>query len=153
MEDSRLNKQNYIRFLVLSAIMFMLCGWLAYTAESHYLTNTFAQRAEQILTETQIEQLMKDITDGTPMQARFAFNKVLLSRDRRSLPVFIELLRASEDGTFRNRNPMAYVSILKQLSGQNFGYDWRRWEQWYQQNNISLPPGFSEWQERLRARH
>ncbi|MBC8504861.1 MAG: DUF3179 domain-containing protein [Anaerolineales bacterium] len=76
-------------------------------------------------------------------------NTIIDSGDQRFSAVFLELLRASQIGVYRNIGYSEIISVLENISGQSFGGDWTSWVEWYGGTELTPPPGFIGWKGQL----
>ena len=100
--------------------------------------------------EAQTNALMFKLISPSPVESRLAFNNILVAKDKRFIAVFIALLRGHKEVSSKRINRMLIVSGLEILSGKNFGYTWKTWNDWYQTTNFSAPTEFKKWQEDLK---
>lgn len=91
--------------------------------------------------------LLNMLYAGDEHERENAIEAILTARDRRFVPVLIELQRFAQiglvPGEFREG------SALEQLSGQSFGGDWSSWIEWYGQTDLEPPPGFTTWKGKI----
>jgi hypothetical protein len=85
-------------------------------------------------------------------KAKAAAAQIVAARDARFIPVFLELMRASQIGIVEHASSPTWVDALEKLSHQPFGDDWFAWVEWYGATDLTPPPGFTGWKGRLLAR-
>ncbi|HSG16733.1 MAG TPA: DUF3179 domain-containing protein [Anaerolineae bacterium] len=86
--------------------------------------------------------------DGPPAAA---LETILEAGDERFVAVLLELMRARQIGIVRGDYD-AIISATEELSGQDFGDDWPAWIEWYGENDLEPPPGFTGWKGQILSR-
>ena len=97
-------------------------------------------------------QLMEMLVEDRGAAVQDALEQVVQAADESFIPVFIELLRASDIGLVNPIYHWEYIQALEELSGQRFGDNWAAWVEWYGRTEIQPPPGFTGWKGRLLGR-
>jgi hypothetical protein len=95
---------------------------------------------------------MYTLIRGDRRDAGAAVDEIIEKRDRRFIPVFIELLIADLLSIVRGVGLDTHLHALEALSGRNFGNDWASWVEWYGSTDLTPPPGFTGWKGDLYAR-
>jgi hypothetical protein len=96
--------------------------------------------------------MMYALSDDDLQTTRDAARLILAARDRRFIPVYLELLRATQIGLIQASGSAGTIAALETLSGQSFGNDWPAWVTWYGGTEITPPPGFTGWKGQLLGR-
>ncbi len=102
--------------------------------------------------DDQARELMDTLIGPDSLQAKTAVEQIVAANDTRFIPVFLELMRASQIGIAGRALYTTSVEALEALSGQAFGADWFAWIEWYGATGLEPPPGFTGWKGRLLAR-
>ena len=96
--------------------------------------------------------VMETLATGDTEEVLAAIDAIRLAQDERFIPVLMELLHADLVGYSSRRAVFDRITLLQELSGQNFGQNWADWVGWYGSTDIEPPPGFLEWKAELFAR-
>ncbi len=111
--------------------------------------------------QSDLHSSISDLSDFDMLYSLIGENKVdsnpvidslLSTGDERFIPVFIELLRASDIGIVNPAAGRYYVEVLQALSGQPGLESWADWVEWYGKTEIQPPEGFTGWKGVLLAR-
>lgn len=99
-----------------------------------------------------LSQIMDSLLESTPAETNTLLKQVILERDKRFIPVLIELIRAADIGLVDPQLRWSYIEVLEDLSEQRFADNWFAWVEWYGNTGIQPPDGFTGWKGKLLAR-
>lgn len=100
---------------------------------------------EQQLSDEEIRQMLNTLSGSSTGNPFIVIDQVVASGDERFIPVFIELMRASQIGLVSEALYPPVIEALESLSGETFGADWPAWVEWYGATDLTPPPGFTTW--------
>ncbi len=110
-----------------------------------------ADRTEAI-GDAEARELLADLIGESGEAAREASARILEADDTRFVPVWIELLRASEVGVASPAVFAEAVRALDALTDESHAGSWPDWVRWYAGTEIEPPPGFLAWKAELFER-
>jgi hypothetical protein len=102
--------------------------------------------------DAEIPALYEALTDGDTAAEERAIARIEAARDRRFVPVLVELMRAGQMGIAGRAGYNQRMVALERLTGQSLGGDWFAWAEWYAGSDLAPPPGFASWKGRLWTR-
>jgi hypothetical protein len=102
--------------------------------------------------DAEVPGLYEALTDGDTAAEEKALAAIEAARDRRFIPVLMELLRAGQMKIAGRSGYNQRVITLERLSGEALGGDWFAWAEWYATTDITPPPGFASWKGALWSR-
>ena len=103
------------------------------------------------LDDEEATQLMFQLSQNDSTLASEALERIVEANDQRFIAVLIELLWGRQVGFVHTLSGAEYVQTLEALSGQEFGFNWPAWVEWYGSTNLVPPPGFTGWKGLLLA--
>jgi hypothetical protein len=106
------------------------------------------------LGDKEARQLMYDLLERDEEKSQVAIDMILESGDTQFVSVFIEMMRAGQVGLLSGPLDLVtrYTDALATLSGEDFGYNWADWVEWYGNTDLEPPPGFTGWKGDLLSR-
>lgn len=86
--------------------------------------------------------LMYDFLGPDENKAQSAVAQVLEIGDVRFVSVFMELMRMRQVGLLEMSQDLyqSYISAMAVLGGEDFGYHWADWVEWYGKTDLKPPP-------------
>ncbi|MEM7111545.1 MAG: DUF3179 domain-containing protein [Chloroflexota bacterium] len=93
--------------------------------------------------------LLNELAFGTEAEAQAAVERIVAADDKRFVAAFIEMFRNAQIGIIRSLPPAYHIEVLEGLSGQEFGFDWGGWIEWYGGTDLEPPPHFTAWKGRM----
>ena len=102
--------------------------------------------------DAELAGLYAALTDGDTAAEETAIARIEAARDRRFVPVLLELVRAGQLGIAGRSGYNQRMVALERLTGQALGGDWFRWAEWYEGTDLVPPPGFASWKGQLWTR-
>jgi Protein of unknown function (DUF3179) len=102
--------------------------------------------------DAEVAALYAALTDGDTAAEEQAIAQIEAARDRRFVPVLLELVRAGQLGIAGRSGYNQRMIALERLTGQSLGGDWFRWAEWYEGTELAPPPGFAGWKGQLWTR-
>ena len=127
-------------------------GRLALLSLAFLLACGHAEAPSQPIPDAELPALYAALTDGDTAAQEQAVAKLEAARDRRFVPVLLELLRAGQMGIAGRAGYNQRMIALERLSGQSLGGDWFAWAEWYEGRDLAPPPGFASWKGKLWTR-
>ncbi len=99
-------------------------------------------------------KLMEQLSGLNEEAAQAAVERVIETGDSRFTSVFIELVGGRQVDIIEMSQERfeSYVSALKTLTGEDFGYHWADWVEWYGQTDLEPPPGYTGWKGNFLSR-
>jgi hypothetical protein len=102
--------------------------------------------------DAELAGLYEALTDGDTAAEEAAIARIETHRDRRFVPVLLELVRAGQMGIAGRAGYNQRLVALERLTGQSLGGDWFAWAEWYAGTDFAPPPGFATWKGKLWSR-
>lgn len=99
--------------------------------------------------DDEARRLLNDLAFGTGEEVGAAVDRIMYADDKRFIAAFIELFRNGQIGIVQSLPPLHSTVVLEGLSGQDFGFDWGAWIEWYGGTDLEPPPNFTEWKGRM----
>ena len=96
-------------------------------------------------TDDDVSRAMFQMTGESSEDAALAIRLSGLSQDERFIPVMIEMLRFGQLGLLQRGLAQELIEALERLSGENFGFEWGDWVEWYGNTDIEPHPHFLYW--------
>jgi hypothetical protein len=110
------------------------------------------ERGSTPIPDAELPALYEALTDGETAAQEHAIAQIEAARDRRFVPVLLELVRAGQLGIAGRSGYNQRLIALEHLSGQSLGGDWFAWAEWYEGSDLAPPPGFASWKGKLWTR-
>ncbi|MFQ5933756.1 MAG: DUF3179 domain-containing protein [Dehalococcoidia bacterium] len=97
--------------------------------------------------------LLQSVSLSNRGQADSAISDILAMEDRAFVPVLIEVLRLPVNRPSFDFNVEVVLPALQLLTGENFSYDLKAWDEWLgRQQGITAPEGYVQWKAALYSR-
>jgi hypothetical protein len=147
------------KFVLGAIILFVLGTWIIsenikvdsieLDIEYENLEEPMKEEDSEKLSDDLATAYMYDLSSSDRELGSVALEAVLEAKDKRFIPVLIEVMRGIEVGMLLGLDYQTTISTLETLSGEFFGTIWPAWVEWYGSTDLSPPPGFTGWKGEL----